>query len=200
MKNRIGIAIMALIGIFLSSFFVAGCVPAPGYITVDSRSKVMNPTFCMYLDRCFRHQVQLDIGTITVSKVRRSSEEKSRLELDAPSRWEDEQRVWHLEYKSSDNFIKKLLGLSTSPVSRLTYTEVPPGYEEGVKAIPLEPGEFYSVSMKEHNSPRYAEGLSFIIRLDGTGAPDRLEYHIGDFSITHRRYFTSPRDDLQLNY
>ena len=201
MKDRIGIAVIALAGILISCFFVTGSVPAPGYITVDSRSEVMQPTFCMYLDRCFRHhQVQLDIGTITVSKVRRSSEEKNGWEFDSPSKWGEGQTVWSLEYKSSDNFIKKLLGLSTSPVSCLTYGEEPPGYEEDVKAKPLEPGEFYSVWMKEHNYPRYAEGLRFIIRLDGTGVPDRLEYHIDDFRITHQRYFTSPRDDLKLYY
>lgn len=202
MKDKISIAIIALVSILVSCFFVTGCVPTPGYITVDSPSKVMNPTFCMYLDRCFRHyQVRLDIGTITVSKVRRSSEEKNEWEFDVPSRWKDEQKVWYLEYKSSDNFIKKLLGLSTSPLSCLTYGEVPPGYEEGVKARPLEPGEFYSVWMTEHNYPRYAEGLYFIIRLNDMGIPERrLEYHLDSFRITHQRYFTSPRDDLKLDY
>ena len=98
MKDKIGIAIIIVGSILISCFFVAGCVPAPGYITVDSRSKVMQPTFCMYLDRCFRHhQVRLDIGTITVSKARRSSEEKNGWEFDSPSRWEDGQRIWHLE-------------------------------------------------------------------------------------------------------
>ena len=93
MKNRIGIAIIARVSLLISCFFIAGCVPAPGYITIDSRSKVMNPTFCMYLDRCFRHhQVPLNIETITVSKVRRSSEEKKGWESDSPARWEDMQQ------------------------------------------------------------------------------------------------------------
>ena len=193
MKDKIGIAIMALVSILISCVLIAGCTPLPGYITIDSRSEVMNPTFCMYLDRCFRHhQVQLDIGTITVSKVRRSSEEKNGWESDSPARWADMHQVWSLEYKPSDNFIKRLLGSSTAPVSCLTYGEVPLGYEEGVKARPLEPGELYTVWMEEHNSPIYAGGLRFIIRLDEAGAPERLEYHLSDFIITNPRYFKGP--------
>ena len=200
MKDRIGIAIITLIGILVSCILVCvGCTPLPGYITIDSQSALMRPTFCMYLDRCFRHhQVPLNIETITVSKVRRSSEEKNGWESDSPARWEDMNKVWYLEYKSPDNFIKKLFGLSASPVSCLTYGEVPPGYQEKVKARPLEPGELYSVWMEEHNSPIYAEGLRFIIRLDEAGAPERLEYHLNDFLITNPRYFKGPRDDLKL--
>ncbi len=115
MKNRIGISIMARIGILISCCFAVGCSYLAGYITIDSQSKVMKPTFCVYLDRCFRHhQERLDIETITVSKVQRSSEEKEGWNFGSPARWgsEDEQRVWYLEYKSSDNFI-----FSTMPVS-----------------------------------------------------------------------------------
>ena len=201
MKNRIGIVIILLIGILISCFFAVGCSYLSGYITIDSRSKVIKPTFCVYLDRCFRHhQERLDIGTITVSKVRRSSEDNKGWESDSPARWKDGHRVWYIEYNSSDNFIKKLLGLLTSPVSCLTYGEVPPGYEEGLKARPLEPEELYSVWIDTYNYPGDTEPLKFIIRLDGTGTPERLEYHLRSFHIDHRRYFTSPRDDLQLNY
>ena len=197
MKNRIGIVIILLIGILISCFFAVGCSYLSGYITIDSRSKVMNPTFSMYLDRGFRHQERLDIETITVLKVRRSSEEKKGWKFDSPASGEAVHRVWYIEYNSSDNFIKKLFGLSTSPVSCLTYGEVPPGYEEGLKARPLEPEELYSVWI---NYPGASKPLKFIIRLDGTGTPERLEYHLGSFLIRHRRYFTSPRDDLQLHY
>ena len=198
MKDRIGIAIVALVSILISCVLIAGCTPTPGYITIDSRSEVMQPTFRMYLDRCFRHhQERLDIEMITVLKVRRSSEEKKGWKFDSPASGEAVHRVWYIEYNSSDNFIKKLLGLSTSPVSCLTYGEVPPGYEEGLKARPLEPEELYSVWI---NYPGASKPLKFIIRLDGTGTPERLEYHLGSFLIRHRRYFTSPRDDLQLHY
>ena len=201
MKNKIGIAISALVSILISCFFAVGCSYLSGYITIDSRSKVMKPMFCIYLDRCFRHhQERLDIEAITVSKVRRSSEEKNGWKFDSPSRWEDVHRVWYIEYKSSDNFIKRLLGLSTSPVSCLTYGEVPPGYEEGLKARPLEPEQFYSVWIDTYNYPGDSKPLKFIIRLDGTGTPERVEYHLGSFHIDHQRYFTSPRDDLQLHY
>ena len=198
MKDKIGIVIIALVGILISCFFVAGCVPAPGYTTIDSRSKVTKPTFCAYLDRCFRHrQERLDIETITVSKVRRASEEKKGWESHSPSRWEDVQRVWSLAY-NADNFIKRLLGLSASPVSCLTYGEVPPGYEEGVKAQPLEPEELYRVSIDTYRYPGDSESLRFIIRLDATGSPERVEYHLGSFLITHRRYIASPQSGLKL--
>ncbi len=209
MKNKNGIAIIALVGILLSCFFVVGCSYLSGYITIDSRSKVMKPTFCIYLDRCFRHhQERLDIDTITVVKVRRSSEEKKGWKFDSPVRgeavhdgwYEAVHRVWYIEYKSSDNFIKRLFGLSASPVSCLTYGEVPPGYEEGVKARPLEPEELYSVWIETYKYPGDSKPLKFIIRLDGKGTPERLEYHLDSFLIRHRTYFTSPRDDRQLHY
>lgn len=199
MKNRIGIVIILLIGILISCFFAVGCSYLSGYITIDSQSKVMKPMFCVYLDRCFRHrQERLDIETITVSKVRRSSEEKKGWESYSPTRWEDAQRVWYLEYKSPDNFIKRLLGLSASPVSCLTYGEVPPGYEEGMKAQPLEPEELYTVWIDTYRYPGDSESLRFIIRLDATGSPERVEYHLGSFFITHRRYSASPQNDLKL--
>ena len=200
MKNKIGIAIVALVGILISCFFIAGCVPVSGYSTIDSQSEVMKPTFCVYLDRCFRHhQERLDIETITVSMVRRSSEEKKGWESHSPARSEDGQRVWSLAYKSSDNFIKRLFGLSASPVSCLTYGEVPPGYEEGMKARPLEPEELYRVSIDTYRYPGDSESLRFIVRLDATGSPERVEYHLGRFFITHRRYAASPQSDLKLH-
>ena len=199
MKNRIDITVIAFAGILISCFFAAGCSYLSGYITIDSRSKVTKPTFCVYLDRCFRHrQERLDIETITVSKVRRSSEEKKGWKFDSPARWEDMQRVWYLEYKSPDNFIKRLLGLSASPVSCLTYGEVPPGYEEGVKAQPLEPEELYEVWIDTYHYPGGSESLRFIIHLNATGSPERVEYHLGSFFITHRRYSASPQSDLKL--
>ena len=63
-----------------------------------------------------------------------------------------------------------------SPIPCLIYGEVPPGYEEEMKALPLEPEELYTVWMEEHNSPRYIGDLRFIIRLNETGIPERLEY------------------------
>ena len=199
MKNRIGIAMILRIGILISCFFVIGCSYLSGYITIDSRSKVMKPTFCIYLDRCFRHhQERLDIEAITVSKVRRSFEKKKGWKVDLPTRWEDMHKVWYLEYKSSNNFIKRLFGLSASPVSCLTYGEVPPGYEEGMKARPLEPEELYSVSINTYNYPGDTEPLRFIIRLNRAGIPERVEYHLESFFITNPGSYSGPRDDLKL--
>ena len=125
MKDRIGIAIITLVSLLIGGFCVAGCVPTPGYITIDSRSEVMNPTFCMYLDRCFRHhQVQLDIGTIIIWESLHSSEEETRWEFNAGHiflplgyhpRPAEPGMVWSLQYEPSDNFINRLLGLSPSP-------------------------------------------------------------------------------------
>ena len=185
MKDRIGIAVIALAGILISYVLVSvGSYPGDGYIGVDLRSTLMQPTFCLYRNRYF--QERLDIGTIIVRKAKRSSEEKKRLELDLLLESDvlfggkDLQKVWHLQYKSSGfflfNFINRFLGLSASPVSCLTYGEVPPGYEEKMRAGSLEPEELYSVWMEEHNSPRHPGDLKFIIRLDGTGIPKQLEY------------------------
>ena len=71
MKNRIGIAIIAVVSI-LSSFFVPGCSIGSAYILIDSRSDLMKPTFCLYWDPYF--QKQLDIGKIVVCKALRSSD------------------------------------------------------------------------------------------------------------------------------
>ena len=197
MKNRIGIAIIVLIGILISCFFVAGCVPPPVYITIDSGAAVMQPTFCIHLDTYF--QKQLSIGSITVRKMLLSSEEKKRGEFGSFLLWEDSQTVWDLKYKASDNFIKRRFRRwLTSPVSYLTYGEVPSGYQEKVKALSLEPEEFYGVLIWEHPERR-AGLLGFIIRLDGRGIPDRLEYHNGKYIITRFNTFTNPRDDLRLS-
>ena len=203
MKNKIGIAIIALVGILISCLVFAGCTPLPGYSIVDLRSKVMQPTFSMYLDP----QVQLDIGTIIIWESLHSSEEKTRWEFHSggvylPMSWHprpvEPEMVWYLQYEPSDNFIKRLLGGTTSPVSSLTYGEVPPGYEEKVKAGHLEPERYYIVQMRDEYGGRPTEGMTFIIRLNGTGTPERLEYHRNDFLITNPRYPANPRDDLRL--
>ena len=202
MKDRIGITVIVLAGILISCFFVAGCVPAPGYITLDSRSKVTKPTFFMYLDP----QVKLDIGTIIVWEALHSSEETMPWEFNSgpvylPMGWHprpvEPEMVWCLQYEPSDNFIKRLLGGSTSPISSLTYGEVPPGYQEKVKAGPLEPERFYIVQMWEYRGIP-SEGMAFIIRLNDGGIPERLEYHLSNFLITNPRYPANLRDDLRL--
>ena len=178
MKDRIGIAIIALIGILISCFFVAGCVPPPGYITIDSQSALMEPTVCMYDDPYF--QKRSHIGRITIEKVDRFSKEKGRWELDAVQN--KGQTVWELElkYRDADNFFIGLFQwLSAPPVSSLTYGEVPRGYEEKVKALPLEPEQLYILSVDAAYSPRQTAPLRFIIRLNGAGVPDRLECRLG---------------------
>ena len=172
MKNRIGIDIIVIVSILISCVWVCtGCQPALGYITVDSRSIVMQPTFCMYQDPYF--QERLSVGSITVEKKLSASDEKKR--------WEERQTVWELKYKSSDNFIR---GLLTSPVSCLTYGEVPPGYQEEVKAVPLEPEQLYIVGM-DGDDGTDADSVYFIIRLDASGTPERLEYRLTNFLQTN---------------
>ena len=202
MKDRIGIAIVALVSLLISCLVFAGCTPLSGYSIVDLRSAVMQPTFSMYLNP----QVQLDIGTIIIWESLHSSEEKTRWEFHSggvylPMSWHprpvEPEMVWYLQYEPSDNFIKRLLGGTTSPVSSLTYGEVPPGYEEKVKAEPLEPERYYIIQIRGYRGIP-SEGMTFIIRSNGTGTPERLEYHLNDFLITNPRYPANPRDDLRL--
>ena len=214
MKNRIGITI-SVVSLLISFFLVSvGCRPSRprGYFTLDLGSAVLQPRFCLYRDPDF--QQQLGIEGITVWKVPRSIENQWTFGVPWPwqvgqiawqSGWKVEsllegwQAVWDLEYKASDNFIKRLFRRwLTSPVSCLTYGEVPSGYQEKVKALSLEPEEFYGVLIWEHPERR-AGLLGFIIRLDGRGIPDRLEYHNGKYIITRFNTFTNPRDDLRLS-
>ena len=111
MKNRTGIVII-LLSILISCLVSGGCQPAPGYITVDSRSGLMQPTFCLYRDASL--QKQLGIRTIVVWKVQRSQE--------FGSHWDRIEQVWSLFCIKSQ---------STSSVSCLTYREVPPGLSSG---------------------------------------------------------------------
>ena len=174
MKNRIRIAIIALVSILISYFFAAGCSLLPGYIIINSGSEVMNPTFCMYDDPYFQYRLRIE--GITVEKARRSSEEKKRWELDAS--WDAGQTVWHLEYNNFLPFywMNCLFGWQPMPpVSSLTYGEVPQGYKEKVEALPLEPERLYIVSMEAYEA-RSIMPLKFVIRLNETGAADRLEY------------------------
>ena len=196
MKNRIGSAIVVVNLLLICGLFCIGCVPIDGYIAVDSGSVVMQPTFCLYRDPSF--QQRLKIGSIIVRKKLSASDEKKRWKFDFPWKSEDFQTVWELKYKSSDNLIKGLFRQwLTAPVSCLTYGEVPLGYQEEVKALSLEPGEFYSVSVWRDRGIR-AVGLKFIIRLDGNGAPEYLEYHQPHFLITHPDSPIHPRDDLKF--
>lgn len=177
MKDRIGTAVIARIGILISCLVFAGCTPLPGYITIDSQSALMKPTFRMCKDPYF--QERLHIGRITVEKVNRSYKEKGRWELDAVQN--NGQTVWELElkYRNADNFFIGLFQwLLEPPVLCLTYGEVPPGYKEKVKALPLEPEQLYILSVDAAYSPRRTAPLRFIIRLNGTGDPDRLEYRL----------------------
>lgn len=202
MKDRISIT-LTLVSVLISCCLVsAGCRPLPGYITIDSGSAVMNPKFRMYLNRCSLYQERLNIGTIIVWKSIHASEKKKCWEFNSGQvsrplglRYPIEpEMVWYLQYTSPDAFTKRLL---TSPVPSLTYGEVPPNYQEKVKALPLEPERFYIVQTREHKG-RASEAITFIIRLDESGIPERLEYHLKDFLITYPDSYTNQRDDLQL--
>ena len=210
MKNGIGITI-AFVCLLIPCILVSiGCQPPRAYFTLDWGAAVMQPTFCMYQDPYF--QERLGIRSVTVWKVPRSFNQKKRWEIDVPweigaiawqaglkvdELWEGGQTVWDLQYKSSDNFIKRLLGWCPSVVSRLTYGEVPPGYQEKVKALPLEPEEFYSVWIRGDGG-EFSKNTHFIIRLNGTGIPERLEYHQQSFLITNSLSSYNPRDNLKL--
>lgn len=189
-KDKICIPIV-LISVLISCFSVStGCHPGFGHVNIDSGSKVRQPTFYISADPYF--QGRLDIGTIIVRKAKRSAELKKGSELKIPQGtwkilWEQKvpsgawQTVWKLEHKSSNflpyYYMNCLFGWHPKPpVSSLTYGEVPPGYQEEMKAVPLEPEEVYSVSIDEYNSARYAGTLTFIIRLNEKGIPERLEY------------------------
>ena len=207
MKDRIGIAIRVVSLLISCHLATAGCSSIPGYFILDWGTPPMQPTFCLCRDRDF--QEPLGIGGIAVWKVRHSFHGKKQWGSDAPweisaiawrggwkvdEKWEGGQTVWQLEYKFSDNFIKKS---STPPVSCLTYGEVPPGYQEKVNSFPLEPEAFYGVWIRGHQGT-LSNNTYFIIRLDATGIPERLEYHQQSFLITNPNSFTKPRDDLKL--
>ena len=157
MKDSIGLTI-ALVSLLLSYVWCfVGCQPRAGYTTVDVRLTLMQPTFCMYRDASL--QERLDIQSLMVWKVQRSQK--------FASQWEQIQRVWDLSYIENP---------STSPVSCLTYGEVPPGYQEYVKALPLEPEQFYKVWTWADRGVQ-SEYRYFIIRVDENGTPKRLESH-----------------------
>ncbi len=196
MKNRIGIAIIALLSVVISCCLVPiGCTPPTGYITIDPGSTVMNPTFCIYHDRYF--QKRLNIGSIIVVKADRSSGKKKRWDF-VPS-LNDYQTVWELGFSDTDSIIIGLLQMmSIPPVSSLTYGEVPWGYQEKVKALPLEPEEFYIVCVNAAYLSRRTEPLRFIIRTNDTGVPDRLEYRL-ERSYLWEDIFHRTRPDLKLD-
>ena len=174
MKNRIGSALAGVSLLISCVWGFVGCQPAIGYVTIDWGSSVMQPTFCMYRDPYF--QEPLSVGSMSVRKKLSASDERKG--------WKDSQIVWQLKYESSDNFMR---GLLTSPVPCLTYGEVPPGYHEEVKAVPLEPEQLYVIGM-DGDDGTDADGVYFIIRLDESGTPERLEYRLTTFLQTNNPY------------
>lgn len=195
--RRIGITnpiAIALVSIVISCVLVfVGCSPFDGYIALDAGSGLLQPTFRMYADQYFQERVGR-ITSITVSKRLRASEDQKQWKPP----WNDSQTVWDLEYKYTDSLmkalLKRLLGLS-QPISRLTYGEVTHGYEEKVKAEPLEPGQSYFVEIWGYGRgiAAFHGTLEFTIRLDDTGRPNRLEYRLPD------DIFERTRDDLKFN-
>ena len=177
MKNRIDITIAVVSGLLSCVWGFLGCQLPLGYVTIDWGSSVVQPTFCMYRDPYF--QEPLSVGSIEVNKIRRFSGEEKRWR-----RWKKSQTVWQLKYKSPDDFTTRLL---TSPVSCLTYGEVPPGYQEIVKAVPLEPEQLYVIGL-DGDDGTDADGVYFIIRLDESGTPERLEYRLTTFLQTNNPY------------
>ena len=206
MKRRIGITIVGVSLLISCVLVCVGCSPPRGYFTIDWGSAVMQPTFCLYRDG--ELQQPLGIGTITVWKVPRS---KNQWELNqlwtraigeltwgsglgVGSLLPSAKTVWDLECKGSDNFMKRL---TTATVSCLTYGEVPPDYQEKMKAEPLESEQLYGVWIRGTGGQE-SRDMYFVIRLDDNGSPERLEYHQENFLITDPNYSTEPRDDLKL--
>lgn len=206
MKNRIGTAIV-LVSILSCSVFT-GCSPGSTYITLDSRSALMQPKFCLYADRYF--QEQLDIETIIVEKARHSVYEGKGWEQDSGEVFHPQgdyplwvnanpDIVWHLQFKSANSLLyywmNWLFGWRPRSLLRcLIYGEVPSGYQEIVKAVPLEPEQLYFVWMQAHNSIRQSDYLlRFVIRLDARGTPARLEYiqreYIFDYTLYSLRLY-----------
>ena len=99
------------------------------------------------------------IEWLIVEKVRRSPTYTSQ--------WDLVQTVWALDH------IKRPLA---PRVSCLTYGVVPLGYRVNVKALPLEPQQFYRV-LTWTDGMRNSEDRYFIIRVDDNGTPKRLESH-----------------------
>lgn len=195
LPKRTQVKFIPIFSIFMSCILVSvGCSPFDGYIALDLGPGLMQPTFRMYGDPYFQERVGRILG-ITVSKRLRSSEEQKRWELDSP--WNNSQTVWDLDYKPADGLMDGLLRRllrSSRPVPRLTYGEVPPGYEEKVKAEPLEPDQPYFIEIFGYRGMAAFHGtLEFIIRLDGTGIPNRLEYRLPD------DIFENARRSLKLN-
>ena len=170
MKKRVGITI-ALVSLLITCILVCiGCTPEMVFSIahVDSGSTVVQPTFCAYQGRYF--QEQSGIKSITVWTVLSSPEDKKRPEFN----WQGNkgEMVWNLRYKVSDT-----LRRSTLVLSCLTYGEVPLGYQQKVKPQPLEPEQLYIAEIWTFDmSLVLPVDLWFIIRLDGTGTPQRLEY------------------------
>lgn len=191
MKDSVVIPI-SYVSVVINCLVAVGCTPSRGYITVDSQSELVRPTFCMYRDRNF--QERTSIGRITVWKAQCSYDTKMRWELDSSLKRKDTEKVWCMEYTRSDfylrRFINRLLGRRDPPiVSCLTYGEIPPGYQERVQAIPLEPDHLYIVSMTRIGTRIPSEDLKFIIRMDDKGIPEQLEYRLWDGIYDWTQYY-----------
>ena len=202
MKNRTGTAIVLVSLLSCCSVFT-GCSPGSTYITLDSRSALMQPTFCLYADRYF--QERLDVEAIIVQKAQRSVYDGKGWEQDSGEVYLPQggypfwvnvnpEIVWHLEHKSADSLVYYwmdwLFGWQPRSLRRcLTYGEVPSGYREIVKAVPLEPEQLYFVWMQAHNSVRQSDYLlRFVIRLDASGTPARLEHIQREYIFDYTPY------------
>ena len=182
MKDRIDLTIV-LVSLLIPCVLVCvGCTPKFVSVAahVDSESAVMQPTFCAYQGRYLRER--LDIESIKVWKALSSRENKKRQALSWQQglgwqRYEGEM-VWWIEYKAADTLVNRPLGRQPPPaVSCLAYRQVPWGYKQKVKPKSLEPEQLYVAEIWGLDDNAWLpERLYFIIRLDATGIPDRLEY------------------------
>lgn len=182
MKDRIDLTIV-LVSLLITCVLVCvGCTPKFVVVAVhvDSESTVMQPTFCAYQGRYFRER--LDIESIKVWKALSSPKNNKRQALSWQQGlgWQRDEgeMVWWIKYKVADTFMNRPLRRQPPPaVSCLAYRQVPLGYKQKVKPIPLEPEQLYVAEIWGLDDTAWLpERLHFIIRLDASGIPDRLEY------------------------
>ena len=81
---------------------------------------------------------------------------------------------------------------SPRPFSCITYGKVPPGYKEKTLAVPLIPERLYVVLL-EPQEVIARGGMYFIIRLDSTGHPTRLEHTLKPTRLDQIREITQQR-------
>ena len=156
------ITLLSILTCYLITY--TGCQPSSGHVIIDERTSLSQPIFCLFRDSNI--QDEWDIKSVVVWKVKRSSDDEDQPV--SQSEWEHTQTVWELDY-----ILKRSV---STPVSCVTYGEVPPHYHEGQEAVPLELDQYYNVLIFGVGGVD-TEDRFFIIRSNATGTPTVLETH-----------------------